>query len=114
MRIFISLLAAALLGVVALTACNSTEKSAAANASKTAPSAATQNAQATPGDGVRRVTTVDLKNALDSGSAIVIDVRSDAAYKQGHIKGARLIPAGEIANHLGELPRDKEIILYCS
>ena len=32
----------------------------------------------------------------------------------GHIPGSRLIPAGEISNHVNELPRDKTIVTYCS
>jgi rhodanese-related sulfurtransferase len=32
----------------------------------------------------------------------------------GHIPGAHLIPAGDILNHLNELPRNKTIVTYCS
>ena len=36
------------------------------------------------------------------------------AYDAGHIPGAKLIPVGEVLNHVGEMPRDKTIITYCS
>jgi rhodanese-related sulfurtransferase len=41
-------------------------------------------------------------------------VRNEASYNAGHVRGAKLIPVGEIANHLNELPKDKLIITYCS
>jgi len=65
-------------------------------------------------DGARRVTIEELEAMLKDGTAIVVDVRNQAAYDQGHIPGSRLIPAGEILNHIGELPRDKTIVTYCS
>ena len=65
-------------------------------------------------DGARRVTIEEMEAMVKDGTAVVIDVRNQAAYDQGHIPGARLIPAGEIQNHLNELPRDKMIITYCS
>ena len=67
-----------------------------------------------PNDGVRRITTVELKGALDKGTAIVIDVRGELAFKEGHIKGARLIPATDILKRADELPRDKLIVTYCA
>jgi len=65
-------------------------------------------------DGAKRVTIEEMEAMVKDGTAIVIDVRNQAAYDQGHIPGSRLIPAGEILNHIGELPRDKTIVTYCS
>jgi rhodanese-related sulfurtransferase len=65
-------------------------------------------------DGARRVTIEELEAMMKDGSALVIDVRSQDAYNVGHIPGSRLIPAGEILNHIGELPRDRTIVTYCS
>ncbi|HKG45633.1 MAG TPA: rhodanese-like domain-containing protein [Pyrinomonadaceae bacterium] len=65
-------------------------------------------------DGARRVTTDELEAMLKNGEAIVVDVRNQASFDIGHIPGSRLIPAGEILNHLNELPRDKMIVTYCS
>src|ERR1044072_9204986 len=58
-------------------------------------------------DGGRRVTIEELEDMLKEGTAVVIDVRNQAAYDTGHIPGSKLIPAGEILNHVNELPRDK-------
>ena len=119
MRLFISLSAALILAVAALTACNSTDGSGSRSAARTLPSPATKpSAPATQptqqGDGVRRVTTAELKEALDKGTAIVVDVRTDEQYKAGHVKGALHIPEAEIVARSGELPRDKMIVTYCS
>jgi len=65
-------------------------------------------------DGVRRITPADARQAFDSGKAIIVDVRDEASYKAGHIKGARWIPVNEIESRIKELPRDKMIVTYCS
>jgi 3-mercaptopyruvate sulfurtransferase SseA len=65
-------------------------------------------------DGARRVTIEEMEAMLKDGTAVVIDVRNQAAYDAGHIPGSKLIPAGEILNHINELPRDKTIVTYCS
>lgn len=73
-----------------------------------------QQAANTPSDGAQRITTYELNDLLNQGKAVVVDVRNDAAYKQGHVKGAILIPSNEIENRMSELPRDKMIVTYCS
>ncbi len=65
-------------------------------------------------DGARRVTADEMDDMVKKGQAIIVDVRNQASYDMGHIPGAKLIPAGEILNHLNELPRDKMIVTYCS
>lgn len=72
------------------------------------------SAQATPEDGVRRVTVEELRAALEKGTAIVVDVRGEDQYKAGHIKGALWIPGDKIAGRTKELPKDKLIVTYCS
>ena len=48
-----------------------------------------------------------------SEGAILLDVRSDEEFAEGHIEGAQHIPVSEVASRLGELPKDKKIITYC-
>ncbi len=76
------------------------------------PGAAAKGPQTS--EGARRITPADLRELIKKNQAIVVDVRSEEAYKAGHIKGARSIPASEIGNRAGELPRDKLIATYCS
>ena len=65
-------------------------------------------------DGARRITIQELDALMKNNEAFVVDVRNQASYDAGHIPGSKLIPAGEILNHLNELPRDKMIVTYCS
>ena len=122
MRLLVSLSAALMFAVLVLTACNSVEQhhagSAPTNVAGNTNPAQTANAQQSaanvPGDGVRRVTTVELKNMMDKGEALVIDVRGDGAWETGHIRGSRHIPTDKILAEAENLPRDKTIVTYCS
>lgn len=113
MRLILSVFAVAILALTVLTACNSSEwktvsTSPVASNGQSAP-AATAHA-----DGVRRVTVRELKDLVDKNEAVVIDVRTDASYNMGHIKGSKLIPEAEVADRRDELPRNKLIVTYCS
>lgn len=66
------------------------------------------------GDGVRRITPAEARAAQEKGTAIIVDVRNEAVFQFGRIKGAILIPSGEIGAHINKLPRNKMIITYCS
>lgn len=68
----------------------------------------------THNDGVWRITPAEAHAALAKGTALMVDVRSDASYKSGHIKGAILIPFGEVKARINKLPRNKLIITYCA
>lgn len=109
MRLLISVAAAVLVGIVALTACNSRE-----HTPKAASIVPNQTAPAQPGDNVRRITPAELQDEIARNDVVIIDVRGEAAYKAGHIKGSRLIPSTEILAHVDELPRNKMIVTYCS
>ena len=67
---------------------------------------------ATQSDGVPRITLAEFKALLSSANPpFVIDVRTGNDIK---IKGAHQIPLGEIETRLSEIPRDREIVTYCS
>jgi 3-mercaptopyruvate sulfurtransferase SseA len=107
MRLLAVFFALSLLGALAQSGCNSAEQK---NKNAAPPIAAAP----LPADGVRRVTTAELKNLLDQNEAVVIDVRNEASYNVGHIRGSKLIPEAEVLNHLDELPKNKLIVTYCS
>lgn len=44
---------------------------------------------------------------------VIVDVRTGAEYGQGAIPGAWNIPLDTLRDRIDELPRDKEIIIYC-
>jgi 3-mercaptopyruvate sulfurtransferase SseA len=96
--------------VVIFAACNAADHTASTN-TKPAPLPGSDTVYA---DGARRVTADEMDAMVKNGQAIIVDVRNQASYDLGHIPGAKLIPAGEILNHLNELPRDKTIVTYCA
>ena len=65
---------------------------------------------------VPRVPVDQAKAALDSGAAIIVDVRSAQAYAAKHIKGAISIPLAVIESNPTGLNLDKSrwIITYCT
>lgn len=63
---------------------------------------------------VPRIGIAEAKAKLDAGEAIMVDVRSAAAYEFSHIAGALSMPGTEVAQHIHELDKGKLIILYCA
>jgi rhodanese-related sulfurtransferase len=61
-------------------------------------------------DTVNVQTVASIKNRED---VFVLDVREQSEYDAGHIPGVTLIPMGEVANRLAEIPTDKEVIVTC-
>ena len=45
--------------------------------------------------------------------AILIDVRTPAEYRDGHIPGVANIPLDELEKRIGEIPKDKKVVLIC-
>jgi rhodanese-related sulfurtransferase len=45
--------------------------------------------------------------------AFFLDVRSQAEWDQMHIAKSTLIPLDELQSRLGELPRDRDIVVVC-
>jgi rhodanese-related sulfurtransferase len=64
-----------------------------------------------------RIRVEDLYELMQAGAApIIIDVRSATAraLEPRWIPGALHVPIQEIGPHLQDLPRDRDIILYCA
>ena len=64
-----------------------------------------------------RISVEELRQEIEKGSApVIVDVRSTTAQtlERHRIPGAVHVPVQDAARHLGELPRDREIILYCT
>ena len=105
--IIIVCVAAVLIGA----ACKASDDGGARIGAKTA---AVPQTAATPGDGVRRVNVTEMQSLMAKGEAVLIDVRDEASYRSGHIKGSLSIPRPELPKRLGELPKDKLIVFYCA
>lgn len=44
---------------------------------------------------------------------MLLDVRTAEEYANGHIKGALLIPVQELQQRISEVPKDKQVYIYC-
>jgi len=62
---------------------------------------------------LRGETQVVHADALPEGS-LLLDVREPAEHKAGALPGSRLMPLGKIRGRLSELPRDRDIVVYCA
>ena len=47
-------------------------------------------------------------------SVVLVDVRTDQEAAEGVITGARHIPLEKLEDMLAELPKDKEVLIYCA
>ena len=63
---------------------------------------------------VPRVSVTDAKAAFDKGQAIIIDVRTKAAYEASHIKGALYLGDLEDSQMNLTVPKNQWIITYCT
>jgi rhodanese-related sulfurtransferase len=59
----------------------------------------------------------DVAAARAAGAQLVlVDVRSQVSWDQGHVPGARHLPLAELEDRLGELPApqdDPHLVVYC-
>jgi rhodanese-related sulfurtransferase len=65
------------------------------------------------GPDVETIGREELVERLNRGDVVLIDVRPKEEFDAGHIDGARSIPVADLAQHLAELPADREIVAYC-
>ena len=64
----------------------------------------------------KQITQAEAKNIMDTQSGyVILDVRTQAEFDEGHIKGAILIPDYEIAEKAESILTDKAqlILVYC-
>lgn len=55
----------------------------------------------------------ELIQRMKEGDIILIDVRPEEEFKEGHIAGALNVPVDQLSERLSELPDDQEIVAYC-
>jgi rhodanese-related sulfurtransferase len=107
----LSLLCAALLAGRAVAGDGAAAATPAAPASSTAAStvAATSSVQ------VPLVTQDALlaRQAKKDPQLFVLDVRTPQEYAEGHVPGAVNVPHDQVASRLAEVPKDKDVVIYC-
>ncbi|MBK9926443.1 MAG: rhodanese-like domain-containing protein [Anaerolineales bacterium] len=71
-----------------------------------------QNNAATTNKLPREISVSEASAKRDAG-AFILDVREPDEWNESHIPGATLIPLGELASRVDELPKDQEIVVVC-
>lgn len=54
----------------------------------------------------------DLRAVQEKGE-YVLDVRTDAEYKEGHVPGAALLPLADLDRRMNEVPKDRPVYVIC-
>jgi len=62
---------------------------------------------------LRTITRDDLRARLRDGDVVVLDVRPEAEYAAGHIRGAVSIPIADLKSRLGHIPDGADVVAYC-
>lgn len=65
------------------------------------------------GGGLASNVSVDEAYSMVQDGAFVLDVREVSEWNEFHAPGATLIPLGELASRVDELPRDKPTVVVC-
>jgi rhodanese-related sulfurtransferase len=62
---------------------------------------------------LRTITRDALRTRLRDGDVVVLDVRPEAEYAAGHIRGAISIPIHDLRSRLGDIPDGADVVAYC-
>lgn len=63
---------------------------------------------------IREIVSSELKARIDAGEPIeILDIRSDAELVQGVLPQSQHLPMHLIPLKMADLPRDRDVILYC-
>ena len=60
----------------------------------------------------REVSRDEARKLIDDGAQLV-DVRADHEWEVGRIAGATHVPLPELPQRLGEIDKDRPVVLYC-
>jgi rhodanese-related sulfurtransferase len=55
-----------------------------------------------------------LAERLGTRSVLVLDVRTAAEWRRGHIRGSENVPLGSVKSRLAKLPPDRTIVTVCA
>jgi hypothetical protein len=65
-------------------------------------------------DGVQRIAVAEAKARLDADTALLLDARSRLIYDTSHAAGAVHLSETDLDAQIAGLPRDKDLVLYCT
>jgi len=78
------------------------------------PAVTATMAKLTSLESVPRISIPALREKIDRGEVVVMDVRDIDSYTAAHIPGAMHIPVSYVESELPYLPRGKPIVAYCT
>ena len=84
----------------------------------TAGEPAATTAVSAPAPAAAAVTPMSQEALLEHQSShpdhlFVLDVRTPQEYAEGHVPGAVNVPQEQLASRLAEVPKDKDVVIYC-
>jgi hydroxyacylglutathione hydrolase len=62
---------------------------------------------------IRQLTPSELASMRGPETPLVVDVRNDAEWKDGHLLSSLHIPLGQLLKRLDELPKDQPLVTQC-
>jgi rhodanese-related sulfurtransferase len=63
----------------------------------------------------RNISAAEAAQLLQRGKRVyLLDVRTPGEYMQMRLDGAHLIPIDQLLRRIGELPKDRPILVYCA
>jgi rhodanese-related sulfurtransferase len=63
---------------------------------------------------IREIASSELKARIEAGDNVeIVDIRSDAEIAQGILPSAQHLPMHLIPLKMNDLPKDRDVILYC-
>jgi rhodanese-related sulfurtransferase len=63
-------------------------------------------------DEIREVSREEARKMIEEGAQL-IDVRADHEWEMGRIEGAAHLPLAQLTERVGEIERDRPVVLYC-
>lgn len=74
------------------------------------------SATAVQGAVAKDVEVVEFQALMAQEGALLLDVRSDGEWAEGHLEGAAYIPfqSPDFAQQLAALPKDRPVLVYCA
>jgi rhodanese-related sulfurtransferase len=66
-----------------------------------------------PDHAIEEISRAELLRRAEAGDIVVLDVRPTGEYAAGHVPGAVSIPIDQLADRIGELPAEVEVVAYC-
>lgn len=71
-------------------------------------------AQGVPYPEVPRISLEDAKAKFEGKTALFVDVRTEGEFDAWHIPDAKLFSLADLSVRYQELPRDREVLTYCT